>query len=126
MKRLWIGVILLGIMLAGGVAMLLFSHSFYETFSETLEAAAQAALTGQWTEAEQLSGQAGAQWNRHHRFFASFTDHEPIEDVQLLLIKLQLYQNARLSVDFADTCRALAQLCQAIDETHSLNWWSVL
>lgn len=126
MKRFWIGVILLGIMLAGGVAMLLLSHDFYEEFSRKLETAAQAALAQKWSEAENLSQQATRQWHRCHRFWASFTDHEPIEDVQLLFRKLQLYQTARLSVDFADTCHALIQLCNAIDETHSLNWWSVL
>lgn len=126
MKRLWIGVALLGVMLAAGVAMLLFSRNFYEDFSGNMEAAADAALTGQWAAAEELARQATAQWGRYHRFFASFTDHEPIEDVKLLLMKLELYQKARLSVDFADTCHALSQLCEAIDETHSLNWWSVL
>ena len=126
MKRLWIGVVLLGIMLAGGIGMLLFSHSFYDEFSETLESAADAALSGQWSEAEKLSRQATMQWRRHHRFIASFTDHEPIEDVESLLRKLELYQNTQLPVDFADTCRTLGQLCKAIDESHSLNWWSVL
>lgn len=126
MKRLWIGVILLGVMLAGSIIMLLFSHSFYKEFSETLESAADAALSGHWADAEKCSRQAQAQWDRYHRFFASFTDHEPVEEIKLLLSRLELYQNAHLAVDFADICRTLAHLCEAIDESHSLNWWAVL
>ena len=126
MKRFWIGIALLVILLAGGVAMLEFSQDFYDGLSHKLELAADAALAGHWSEAEKLSQQAKMQWSRHHRFFASFTDHEPIEDVQLLFMKLELYQQAQLTVDFADACCALEQLCEAIDETHNLNWWSVL
>lgn len=126
MKRLWIGVILLGVMLAGSIGMLLFSHSFYGEFSETLESAADAALSGHWADAEKYSRQAQTQWDRCHRFFASFTDHEPVEEIKLLLSRLELYQNARLAVDFADICRTVSHLCEAIDESHSLNWWAVL
>ena len=126
MKRLWIGVILLGIMLIGSIGMLLFSHSFYQEFSETLESAASAAIEGNWTAAEQSARQVQSQWNQHHRFFASFTDHEPVEEIELLLSRLKLYQDARLAVDFADACRTLSHLCEAIDESHGLNWWAVL
>ena len=126
MKRFWIDIAMLGVMLAGSIAMLLFSHSFYDAFSETLESAADAALSGHWSEAEKLSQQAKLQWSRSRRFFASFTDHEPVEDVQLLFMKLELYQQARLTVDFADACKSIAHLCEAIDESHNLNWWSVL
>ena len=126
MKRLWIGVILLSIMLVSSMGMLLFSRSFYKGFSETLEAAADAALSGSWEDAEKNSRQAQMQWDRHHRFFASFTDHEPVEEIELLLSRLELYQHARLAIDFADTCKSLAHLCEAIDESHNLKWWSVL
>lgn len=126
MKRLWIGVILLGILLVGGIAMLLFSHQFYAQFSETLDGAAAAALSENWTEAALLTKKATAQWDRHHRFFASFTDHEPVEEIRLLLSRLELYQRARLAIDYADACESLSRLCEAVDEFHSLNWWAVL
>ena len=126
MKRLWIGVILLSLMLAGGIGLLLFSHHFYHQFSETLTRAADAALSENWEQAEKLMQQATEQWNHRHCFFASFTDHEPVEEIELLLSRLALYQKAHLQVDFADACENLSHLCEAIDEFHSLNWWSVL
>ena len=126
MRRLWVGIILLGVMLAGGIGMLLFSHGFYLDFSEALDKAAAAALSEHWEDAGELTEKATAQWDRHHHFFASFTDHEPVEEIELLLSRLELYKNARLAVDFADACESLSHLCKAIDEFHSLNWWAVL
>ena len=126
MKRLWIGVALLVLMLIGGIVMLLLSHSFYSRFAATLESAADAALSDNWSDAERSAQDAARQWRRYHRFLASFTDHEPIENVELLLARLVLFQNAQLKVDFADACKSLAHLCEAIDESHNLKWWSVL
>ena len=126
MKRFWIGVVLLVLLLGSGITMLLLSHGFYTRFSDTLEAAAAAALSDNWTEAEDLAEKATQQWTRYHRFLSSFTDHEPIENVELLLTRLTLFQNARRNVDFADACKSLAHLSEAIDESHNLKWWSVL
>lgn len=126
MKRLWIGIVLLAVMLAGGVGMLLFSGRFYRDFSAALDAAADAALEENWSEAAALTEQATAHWNRHRRFLSAFTDHEPMEEVEQLLSRLELFEQTRLSVDFADACRSLVHLCEAIDESHSLKWWSLL
>lgn len=126
MKRLWIGIILLSVMLAGGIGMLLFSHRFYDGFSGTLERAADAALSEDWTTAKAQLEKATEHWQHHHRFWASFTNHEPVEQIKLLLARLELYQNARLAVDFADACESLSHFCEAIDEFHSLNWWALL
>ena len=108
MRRLWIGVILLCVLLAGGVGMLLYSHHFYRSFSDTLEQAADAALAEDWTAAQAHAHDAEQHWLRHRRFLASFTDHEPVEEIALLLSRLALFEKARLSVDFADTCRSLS------------------
>lgn len=126
MKRLWIGVALLVLMLVGSIGMLLLSHCFYSRFSDTLESAADAALSENWSDAEKLAQEATRQWQRYHRFLASFTDHEPVENVELLLTRLLLFQKAGLTVDFADACMSLAHLSEAINESHSLKWWSVL
>lgn len=126
MRRFWIGVALLFLMLAGSIVMLLLSHRFYDNFSDTLDAAADAALSENWSDAEALTRQTTRHWRHYRRFLASFTDHEPIEQVELLLSRLMLFQKARLAVEFADACESLSLLSKAIDESHSLKWWSVL
>lgn len=126
MKRLWIGILLLGAMLAGAIAMLLFSSHFYQTFSDTLDEAKTFANVENWESAAQKAHDAEALWDRHHRFLSAFTDHEPVEEIERLLAHLTLYEENRMRVDFVDVCQSLCLLCEAIDESHNLKWWSIL
>ena len=126
MNRLWIGVGLLAVLLAIGVSMLLISKNFNEEFSESLEQAGQSAMSGNWTAAEKQLAVSKEKWQSYRRFWASSTDHEPVEQVQNLFSQLELFQARRLEVEFAAACRALVNLAEAIDESHSLRWWSVL
>ena len=126
MNRLWIGVGLLAVLLAMGVGMLLVSLNFNEGFSESLEQAGQFAMSGNWTAAEKQLAVGKEKWQIYRRFWASSTDHEPVEEVQNLFSQLELFQARRLEVEFASACRALVNLAEAIDESHSLRWWSVL
>ena len=126
MSRLWIGVGLLVILLALGLTMLFVSRDFHEEFSTGLEEAGQFAMAGNWTAAEKQLAKSREKWQNYRRFWASFTDHEPVEQVQNLFSQLELFQARRLDVEFASACYALAELSEAIDESHSLRWWSVL
>ena len=126
MNRLWIGVGLLAVLLAMGVGMLLVSLNFNEEFSESLEQAGQFAMSGNWTAAEKQLAVGKEKWQTYRRFWASSTDHEPVEQVQNLFSQLELFQARRLEVEFASACRALVNLAEAIDESHSLRWWSIL
>ena len=126
MKRLWIGVVILALILSAGIGMLLFSADFYRAFSSTLEAAKAFALADNWSAAVEKADEADALWQRHHRFLSAFTDHEPVEEIDLLLSHLEIYENHRMSADFADICESLSHLCEAISESHNLKWWSIL
>ena len=126
MNRLWIGVGLLVILLAMGVTMLFVSRNFYEDFSQSLEQAGLFAMSGNWTAAENQAARSRQKWERSQRFWAAFTDHAPVEQMENLFSQLELSQNRRLEVEFASACRALMKLAEAIDESHSLRWWSVL
>lgn len=126
MKRLWIGVGLLVILLAMGLSILFISLHFHRAFSQSLEQAGYAALRGDWAGAEKQAAQSKEQWERYQHFWAAFTDHEPMEQMQNLFSQLALSQDRRLAVEFASACLALVNLSEAIDESHGLHWWSVL
>ena len=126
MSRLWIGIGLLVTLLAMGIGLLWGSAVFFEDFSEEIEQAGELALAGNWTEAEKKAEKCRAKWEQYHRFWASFTDHEPVEQVQNLFSQLEVYRMRRLEVDFATVCRNLSHVAEAIDESHGLRWWSVL
>ena len=126
MNRLWIGVGLLVILLAMGVTMLFVSRNFYEDFSQSLEQAGRFAMNGNWTAAENQAARSRQKWERYQRFWAAFTDHAPVEQMENLFSQLELYQFQQEAVDFSAVCRSLAYMARAIKESHGLKWWSVL
>ena len=126
MGRLWIGVGILFVMLAMAIGLLWGSRMFFEEFADNLEQAEQLALSGDWVSAGEKAEKSRAQWEKYKHLWSAFTDHEPVEQMQELFFWLEVYQNKQLEVDYATVCSSLVQLAEAIDESHSLKWWSVL
>lgn len=126
MGRLWIGIGILLVMLAMAIGLLWGSRAFFEDFSDNLEQAGASALAGNWEFATQKAEKSRAQWEKYRHFWSAFTDHEPMEQMQELFSRLEIYRQKQLEVDFAAVCGSLVQMAEAIDESHSLKWWSVL
>ena len=126
MKRLWIGVAFLVLLLGGSLALLVFSGGFYRDFSAALDEASALALEENWTEAIEKVQFCQKKWEKNQHFLAAFTDHEPIEQVESRFSQLEIYGEHRLRVDFAAVCQQLRHCAEAIDESHSLKWWTVL
>lgn len=126
MRRLWIGLGLLLGLLAIGLGLLVFSEGFFREFSANLEEAARLSMAEDWPAAVEKAEKSRAMWQRYYRFFSATTDHEPIEEVQELFARLELYSRERIAVDFSAVCRSLSKLAEAINESHNLRWWSIL
>ena len=126
MLRLWIGIGILAILLAMGIGLLWGSGVFFEELSQDLLQAGDFALAGNWQAAGEKVEKSREKWEAYRPFWASFTDHEPVEQMQNLFSQLELYRARQLEVEFAAVCRNLVHVAEAIDESHSLKWWSVL
>ena len=126
MGRLWIGIGILVVLLAMGIGLLWGSGVYFEELSQDLEQAGELALAGNWQAAEEKAEKGREKWEQYRRFWASFTDHEPVEQMQNLFSQLELYRTRQLEVEFAAVCRNLVHVAEAIDESHGLKWWSVL
>ena len=126
MLRLWIGIGILAILLAMGIGLLWGSGVFFEELSQDLQQAGDFALAGNWQAAGEKVEKSREKWEAYRPFWASFTDHEPVEQMQNLFAQLELYRTRQLEVEFAAVCRNLVHVAEAIDESHSLKWWSVL
>ncbi len=126
MNRLWIGIGIMVLLLALGIAMLWGSTVFFKKLSNDLEQAGDFALAGNWSAAGEKLSKSQAQWARWQCFWSACTDHEPIEQMQNLFSQLEVYQARQLEVDFATVCRSLVEIAKAIDESHSLKWWGLL
>ena len=87
MKRLWIGVGLLILLLLLGTAVTVYAAQTQKQISGQLIRARDAAQAGSWDAAAGYCVQAESLWERHRHFTASIADHEPMEEVESLFSK---------------------------------------
>lgn len=126
MKRLWIGVGFLIVMLAVGIFLTVRFEKIHTPLSEDLEKAAELAIAQDWEKATALTQQARADWKNYREFIAAVADHEPLEKMEYLLEQLAVYAQLRWTVDFSATCVEVAALAEAMLESQQFAWWNFL
>lgn len=126
MKRLWIGIGLLLVLMGAGIFAAGAMQSVHAPVAEMLEQASRAALSEDWGSAERLSNDAERQWQQHWHGTAAMADHEPMEEIDSLFAELTVYLQSREDVHFAASCRNLSRLVKAVGEAHTINWWNLM
>lgn len=126
MKRLWVGVGFLIVMLAVAICLTGLFDRIHTPLSEDLQKAADLAMMEDWEKATALTRQARADWKKHREFIAAVADHEPLEKMEYLLDQLLVYAQLHRAADFSATCVELAALADAMLESQSLTWWNFL
>ena len=126
MKRFWLGIGILFVLVVLGVTATVGMHRICDPLTHQLEQAAQAAQAGQWEQALRLSGDARARWEHFRKLSASVTSHEPMEEADALFQMLEVFYQQRDQAHFAECCVHLASLTDAISESQSVYWWTVL
>ncbi len=126
MKRLWLGIGLLGLLLILGLLLQAAVSGIYVPLSNTLEQASEAALEENWQQASLWADNAARQWEKHRRITAAFADHTPMDEVDMLFAEMRVYERERDGAHFAACCNQLAEMARAIADAHSLSWWNLL
>ena len=126
MKRLWIGITILSVLLAIGIGTTIFATRTQSDISKKLNLALEAALEGKWQEARILSMDAKEKWEAYRNATAAIADHEPMEEIDDLFSQMEVYWITRQQVPFSVCCASLSVLTEAIGEAHAINWWSLL
>ena len=126
MKRLWIGVIVLVLVLAVGIGITVAFHRLHQPLAAQVEAAGMAALAGNWPQAEENLRTARRDWERIRHFTAAVADHEPLEEMDGLFVRLQVLARLKKVSDFAAECGQLATLARAIAQSQAFTWWNLL
>ena len=88
MKRLWIGIAFLAVMLAMGIVLTVLFDRIHTPLSENLQEASRLAMMDDWEKATALAKQARADWEKYREFIAAVADHEPLEKMEYLLDQL--------------------------------------
>lgn len=126
MKRFWVGVGLLAVLMGIGVITAVSMRYVHAPVAELLSRASRAALTEDWEKAEALSKEAMEQWQQHWHATAALADHEPMEEIDSLFAELEVYLETKEDVHFAACCRNLSTLAKAVGEAHTINWWNLM
>ncbi len=126
MKRLWIGVGFLVVLLGLGIWGMLAMDSAHSGISEDLEQAAQCLEDTHWETATKLAKGARKRWEKNWRFSAAMADHAEIDAIDELFAELEVYEAQKDITHYAATCAALAQRISALEEEHNLTWWNLL
>lgn len=124
MKRSWIGLALLLILLACGLLVTWAMDRCHEPILRDLDDAALFAMAGDWEQAQLRMGRAWGIWQDCWHFSASFADHEPMEDIDAVFAHLEVYALRQEETAFAAACRELSRKVEAMSEAHSLVWWN--
>jgi len=126
MKRLWIGIGLLIILLVFGIVSTVAMSDFHETISRQLAQAGSAALTEDWSQAQLLISQARSTWLSYRDIIAAVASHGPMEEIDEYFAKLMVCFQERDRQNFSVCCATLSAKALALGETHSVTWWSLL
>lgn len=126
MKRFWLGIGILVVLLVLGLWVQLGMAALYRPVTQELEAAAQAALEEQWPQALRLAEGVSSRWERYRGVTSSVADHTPMDEVDMLLAELEIYGQAREAPHFAACCSQLSRMLEAIAQAHGLNLWNLL
>lgn len=126
MKRFWIGITLLAVLLVGGVLLRHRMDRVHLEAAQLLQQAQTAALQMDWPQAQAFAEEARQQWQRYHRFTAAFADHTPMEEIDGLFAELEIFSQQQEMPHFAAICAHLATLCRSMGESHHVAWWHLL
>ena len=126
MKRLWIGVGLLIVLLAVSICMGHILEDLTLPAEQDLNRASVAALEGNWPLAAALYLRAGQDWERYRNLAAALVRHDPIEEIDGGFATLPAYAACQDAVSFCAACDQLAQQLHSLTQPHGSNWWNIL
>lgn len=126
MKRLWLGVAILLVVLMVGTGLSIAFSRLHTPISETLNEAGRAALAEDWEKATALANAAGADWEKIRHFTAAVAEHTPLEEMDSLFARLEVLCRARETAEFSAVCAELSILATTMGQSQSIVWWNLL
>ena len=126
MKRIWIGVILLSVLLVTGFWLSGFMKEAHLPVAQDLRRAGELALEEHWERAEAYASRGQALWKKKWPVTAAIADHEPMDEIDALFAQLDIYARVKDGQAYSALCAHLASLLDAISQSHSFKWWNLM
>ena len=126
MKRLYIGITVLAILLAAGLTVAFCTHRVYTPIVTLLEEAAEGALKEALPTAAQKAREAKRLWDKQKYLTALVADHTPMEDIDRLFREMEIYASTGETPHFAACCAQLASMVENMADAHTPNLHNLL
>ncbi len=126
MKRLWLGIGILAVLLAVSCVTSSAMGRIHTPIADDLEAAAAAASREDWEKTKALAERAKARWEQYWYFTATVADHTPMDEIESLFAELEVYLQEQEMPHFSATSRQLAQLAASMADSQKPVWWNFL
>ncbi len=126
MKRLWLGVVILAVLLIAGILACFLTERTHSKTGALLTEAGEHAAAGDWGQAAESFYSAKALWERTRSATAAITDHSPMEEIDRLFVQVETCLDFRNSAAFCMYCRSLSVMVQAVGEAQNVKWWGLL
>lgn len=126
MKRFWIGLAMLILLLGGGFLAQHRMERIHTPCAMDLEWSADRAQAGDWQAAGELAHRAREAWSRNWRFTAMLSNHQPLDEVDALFEELEVYLTRQETTAYCAACMFLSQRVMDLGESFRLNWWNLL
>lgn len=126
MKRIWLGIGILVVFLFLGSWSSHGMNKRHVPLSNKLETAASAVLAGDWNKGISLAKEATAQWKNCWNNSAILADHTPMDDIDGIFARLDIFEKAGNKEAFAACCAELSKRIAAMAEAHRFTWWNIL
>lgn len=126
MKRFWIGLGLLTLVLALGIwagnAML----RLHMPIAADLEQAANYAEADNWVAAEALYARARDRWDTGRDRIAAIYNHQPLDEIDARFRELEIYLSRREVTAFRAGCVYLAERLRDLSDSFRISWENLL
>lgn len=126
MKRLYIGICVLFLLLALGLLTSFSINRMYDPIVQLLEDASQAALREDLSAATEKAEKAKSLWDQCKQATATVADHTPMEEIDHLFAEAKIYAQSEELPHFAACCAQLAAMVRDMGDAHKPNLWNLL
>ena len=121
----WTGVLILALLLGLTLGISWAMNAIHSPLQQSLERAADAALKGDISQAQQLGDQAKQRWDTFRKAIAVVADHTPMDEIDQLFGQMRAYACAEEETELAACCAQLSRLIQSMADAHILTWWNL-
>lgn len=126
MKRFWIGLSILILLLAGGIGAMVSMDKAMSQVTDHLRRAQQAAAAGDLEQAERWAQDAQQSWGKSRPLAACLAEHGPLELVDQGFSELEAWAGAGDCAQYEALCHILEHQVQALVEEETPRYYNIL